>query len=85
MVYRQAWRNAEPQCSLEAWLSSVKADARWDGDPLNAFASDWEQGMPRVTEKEADRVNKLTALGNSIVPQVAYVLLTMMLEDDNRG
>lgn len=55
-------------------------DRRWHGDPLNAFAPDWEAGMPRVTEKETDRVNKLKALGNSIVPQVAYVLLSMLLD-----
>jgi hypothetical protein len=48
-----------------------------------AFGPAWEDGIPRVTAHEADRVNKLKALGNAIVPQVAYELLMMLLAVDD--
>jgi DNA (cytosine-5)-methyltransferase 1 len=54
-------------------------DGRWRGDPMNAFGADWEDGVPRVVATEKDRVNKLKALGNSIVPQVAYQILLAMV------
>jgi len=55
-------------------------DGRWRGDPMNAFGADWEDGVPRVVATERDRVNKLKALGNAIVPQVAYQILMAMEE-----
>ena len=39
------------------------------------WAGDWEAGCPRVTTHEQDRTHKLKALGNAIVPQVAYEIL----------
>ncbi len=42
---------------------------------LNPWSSDWEAGCSRVVGHETDRVNKLKALGNAIVPQVAYEIL----------
>jgi hypothetical protein len=48
-----------------------------------AFGPDWEAGIPRVTTHEVDRVNKLKALGNAIVPEVAYELMMMMLAVDD--
>lgn len=59
-------------------LSRRLVDPRWGGNPLNAFGPDWEDGVPRVVATERDRVNKLKALGNSIVPQVAYQILREM-------
>lgn len=55
-------------------------DPRWGGDPLMAFGWDWEDGVPRVVPEEENRTHRLKALGNAIVPQVAYVILAAMLE-----
>lgn len=52
-------------------------------DGRSAFGPAWEDGVPRVTQHEENRVNKLKSLGNAIVPQVAYELLEMMLEVDD--
>lgn len=42
---------------------------------IDPWAGDWEAGMPRTVTHEHDRTHKLKALGNSIVPQVAYEIL----------
>jgi hypothetical protein len=50
---------------------------------MNAFGPDWEDGVPRMVATEKDRVNKLKALGNAIVPQIAYQILVAMQEADS--
>jgi len=60
-------------------------DSRWQGDPLAAWDSDWEDGVTRTTEYDKDRVSRLKALGNAIVPQVAYVILSAIREADEQG
>lgn len=42
---------------------------------IDPWAGDWEAGMPRTTTHEHDRTHKLKALGNAIVPGVAYEIL----------
>ncbi len=39
---------------------------------MAAFDCDWEDGVPRVVTDCMDRTHKLKALGNALVPQVAY-------------
>jgi hypothetical protein len=35
----------------------------------------WEDGIPRVTTQKENRAARLKALGNSILPQVAYEII----------
>ena len=38
--------------------------------------------MSRITFQEKDRARKLKALGNAIVPQVAFVILSALKDAD---
>ena len=51
---------------LSSWL--VGHRERW-------AAGSWEDGIPRVAAGVKDRVNKLRALGNAVVPQQCYNIL----------
>ena len=42
----------------------------------------WEDGTPRVTTGQKDRVDRLKSLGNSIVPQVVYEIMMAIKEVD---
>jgi hypothetical protein len=65
----------------ETWRSLSDEEKRWvavcarSGNPFHA---EWP-GVGRVTAGCPDRVNKLKALGNAIVPLVAYEILDAML------
>jgi DNA (cytosine-5)-methyltransferase 1 len=78
-------RRPEPGCSrrrkFERRLGRVT-----DGLPHrvdNPWGPGWEDGTPRVITGQKDRVNRLKALGNSIVPQVVYEIMMSIKEVDN--
>lgn len=72
-------RVGESHDGLPGWMArSGLMDVRWDCDPMRSFGPDWEDGVPRVVATEKDRVHRLKALGNAIVPAVAYQILLAM-------
>jgi len=62
---------------LSGWLAGPAGGNPWAGD--------WERGVSRVTAGEADRRHKLKALGNAIVPQVAYQIVLAMLDAERQS
>jgi DNA (cytosine-5)-methyltransferase 1 len=66
--YSADQREAEPGMGrgshgLSPWVHPTRR--------LDAWGPGWEAGIPRVAEGVKDRVGRLRALGNAVVPQVA--------------
>ena len=40
----------------------------------------WEEGLPRVTMENNNRVSRLKGIGNAIVPQIAHQIISLMVE-----
>lgn len=53
---------------------------RLDED-ISFWEEGWEKGVPRVIDKMQDRAKRIKALGNSIVPQVAYQIMMAIKEN----
>jgi DNA (cytosine-5)-methyltransferase 1 len=69
----------KPQSNLDGGFDGLSEGLdfprRW-GD------GSWEEGVPRVTLERKNRTHRLKALGNAIVPQIAYELIRCMKEID---
>lgn len=46
---------------------------------INPWRGNWEDGTPRVVEQEPDRIHKLRALGNAVVPQIPAEIIRAMI------
>lgn len=61
---------------LSAWMDGVRAGWR-DGS--------WEYGIPRIATGVPDRVNRLKALGNAVVPAQFYPIFKAIYEAEAAG
>jgi DNA (cytosine-5)-methyltransferase 1 len=57
--------------------------SQWVGRPVNAWDCDWDN-IPRIATGIPDRVNKLKALGNAVVPQQFYPVFAAIAEIERR-
>jgi hypothetical protein len=62
MGYPKDWTDAEKECSFE------------NRYPEAWLSGAWEDGIPRVITGQKHRSRRIKALGNSIVPQIPYLL-----------
>ena len=51
----------------------------WMAGPIDAWECDWDN-IPRVAMGVPDRVSKLKALGNAVVPQQFYPVFAAIAE-----
>jgi hypothetical protein len=62
MGYPKDWTDIEKGCSFE------------NRYPEAWLSGEWEDGIPRVITGQKNRPRRIKALGNSIVPQIPYLL-----------
>jgi hypothetical protein len=62
MGYPKDWTDIEKGCSFE------------NRYPEAWLSGEWEDGLPRVITGQKNRPRRIKALGNSIVPQIPYLL-----------
>ena len=75
----QEHREGNAESRLGGMVDGISS--RLDGH----YGFEVEPDIPRVAEKIPDRVNRLKALGNSIVPQVIYHIGMAILEEERKN
>jgi DNA (cytosine-5)-methyltransferase 1 len=73
--------------SLSKWNTKPELGGMADGIPTRLdghLGFEREPNIPRVATGIPDRVNRLKALGNSIVPQIVYNIGLAILEEEKR-
>jgi hypothetical protein len=73
--------------SLSKWHTQSELGGVADGIPTRLdghLGFEREPNIPRVATGIPDRVNRLKALGNSIVPQIVYNIGLAILEEEKR-
>jgi site-specific DNA-cytosine methylase len=82
----QASRRSQDS-SLSKWNTKPGVGGMADGIPTRLdghLGFEREPNIPRVATGIPDRVNRLKALGNSIVPQIVYNIGLAILEEEKR-
>ena len=85
---RRISRSQSAPCSLprKQWITELQLGRSLDGIPTeldfprrwrDGF---WEEGIPRVTTGQKNRVSRLKGLGNAVVPQCAMIPLMRLKE-----
>ena len=72
--FRCEWREALPPAPIQEWLARLERDNPWTAEP----------GVDRVAYGVSNRVDRIRALGNAVVPQVAEFIGRLILEVDRR-
>jgi hypothetical protein len=64
----------------QGWTDIDKEAGRENNYPEKWLDGTWEDGIPRVALKQAHRVSRLKCLGNSVVPQIPWLICLMIKE-----
>jgi hypothetical protein len=83
----QMWSNDGRQGSAGQGHTQSELGGMADGIPTRLdghLGFEREPNIPRVATGIPDRVNRLKALGNSIVPQIVYNIGLAILEEEKR-
>ncbi len=79
----------ENQKAFGDFVQSIAGEQFSEHSDLNSEApwmiASWEDGIPRVTKRIKNRVDRLRCLGNAVVPQIVEVIGRAIMEVDSKG
>ena len=69
----------EPLMGLPSGYTNLDLDVNAEMiDVIDWIDGSWEKEIPRLTERKDNRVSRIKALGNSVVPQCAFVAYSII-------